>query len=256
MCYGLNIYFVYYKKRDYPLFLFFLRDTKTTGSEIRFPSPYPTSNFVFTFFYQVLSQLMHKSSDVWRVEISEIWSLKCWKCPGTSQDLFCQQKIWETLGQFSVECQKPGSYQAMSADFKGCFVTEHCFLCCNSEASRTDWAYSQFVRMSWKAKRISIFCVMQWLIKSEGSFRMSEKHIAILLFRVLVRVKKIFFKSAILVANTFQKNVAGLWCCTLKGREAPKICRCPWLKRNRKCQRLLKNEFYWQIIHLAWKLAC
>lgn len=185
---------------------------------------------------------MQKSSDVWRVAISETWNLKSWMCRGLSQDLFCQQKIWESLGQFNVQCQKPGSYQAMSEDFKGCFVAEHCFLCCNSEASRTDWACSQFVRcLRRKRGRISIFCVMQWLIKSEGSFRTSGEHIAVLLFCILVRIKKIFFKNAILVANIFPKDIAGLW----KGREAPQICICPWLGRNRKCQRLLKRQFYW-----------
>lgn len=93
------------------------------------PSPFPT---------HAKKQWCLKSSNLWNLE------LKCWKCQGMSQDLFCQQKIWETLGQFNVECQKPGSYQAMSEDFKGCFVAEHCSLCCNSEASRTGWAYSQF----------------------------------------------------------------------------------------------------------------
>lgn len=52
-----------------------------------------------------------KHSDVCGVGISETWNLKGWKHPDVSQDLFCQQKIWETLRQFSGECQKPGSYQ-------------------------------------------------------------------------------------------------------------------------------------------------
>lgn len=231
------------KKCDYPLFLFFQRGTKASGSEIRFPSPYPISNLVLTFFYQVPSQLMHKSSEAWRVEISKTRNLKCCKCRGMSQDPLCQQKTRETLGWFSVECQKPGSCQAMSEEFKGCFVAEHHFLCWNSEASRTDLAHPQFVRMSWKAKRKDqLFCVVQWLIKSESSFRVSGKNILQSFCLVFLWESKIFFSRMPFWWQThFKKTLQG--CGIPPWREAPKICICPWLKRNRKCQRLQKDSF-------------
>lgn len=84
---------------------------------------------------------------------------------------------------------------------------------------------------------------MQWLIKSEGSFRVSGKHIAVLLFSVLVRVKNIFFKNAILVANTLQKNIAGLWHSTLKG--STQDLYMPMVEKEPQMSEAAKRQFYW-----------
>lgn len=124
----------------FPFILVFPQRYKIFWLGNKIPLSLPPSNFAFMCSAKSPHQLMHKNSDICGVGTSETWNLKGLKHPDVSQDLFCQQKIWKTLRQFSGECQKPGSCQAVLADFKGCRVTACCFLCCNSKASRTHWA--------------------------------------------------------------------------------------------------------------------